>query len=204
MPKVFLMTNVVGSTGLWEAHEPVMPAVLARHDDIVHGAVTALGGRVFKHTGDGMIAAFDDAEPARAAARTAVAGLAGESWPISEGIRVRASLHSGPATERNGDFFGPALNRVARINGVAHPDQIVASDLVYQLLPDAAGVDLGEHQLRDLGERVRLWQLDEGGASAAAVDARRVEQPAGAADRVHRASRSRSSSSIGCWPTIGW
>ena len=162
MPKVFLMTDVVGSTGLWEAHEPVMPAVLARHDDIVHGAVAAAGGRVFKHTGDGMIAAFDDAEPALLAARTAGRGLSGESWPIPGGIKVRTSLHSGPATERDGDFFGPALNRVARINGVAHPDQIVASDLVYQLLPDAAGVDLGEHQLRDLGERVRLWQLDEG------------------------------------------
>jgi predicted ATPase/class 3 adenylate cyclase len=162
VPKVFLMTDVVGSTGLWEAHEQVMPAVLARHDDIVHGAVAAAGGRVFKHTGDGMIAAFDDAEPAVLAARAGVSGLATESWPIRGGIRVRTSLHAGPATERNGDFFGPALNRVARINGVAHPDQIVASDLVYRLLPDAAGVDLGEHQLRDLGERVRLWQLDDG------------------------------------------
>jgi predicted ATPase/class 3 adenylate cyclase len=162
VPKVFLMTDVVGSTGLWEAHEPVMPAVLARHDDIVHGAVAAAGGRVFKHTGDGMIAAFDDAEPALIAAQAAGGGLATESWPIPGGIRIRTSLHSGPATERNDDFFGPALNRVARINGVAHPDQIVASDLVYRLLPDGAGVDLGEHQLRDLGERVRLWQLDEG------------------------------------------
>lgn len=157
-----MMTDVVGSTGLWEAHEPTMPAVLARHDDIVHGAVAAAGGRVFKHTGDGMIAAFDDAEPALSAASAAVAGLAAEAWPITGGMRIRTSLHAGPATERDGDFFGPALNRVARINGVAHPDQIVASDLVYQLIPDASGIDLGEHQLRDLGERVRLWQLDDG------------------------------------------
>lgn len=162
MPKVFLMTDVVGSTALWEAHEPAMPAVLARHDDIVHGAVAAAGGRVFKHTGDGMIAAFDDAEPAVLAARTAQVGLATENWPIPAAIRLRTSLHTGPATERDGDFFGPALNRLARINGAAHPDQIVASDLVYQLLPDATGIDLGEHQLRDLGERVRLWQLDDG------------------------------------------
>ncbi len=162
MPKVFLMTDVVGSTGLWEKHESAMPKVLARHDDIVHGAVAAAGGRMFKHTGDGMIAAFDDAEPALIAARAAGGGLAAESWPISDGIRIRTSLHSGPATERDGDFFGPALNRLARINGAAHPDQIVASDLVYRLIPDVAGVDLGEHQLRDLGERVRLWQLDEG------------------------------------------
>ena len=162
VPRVFLMTDVVGSTALWESHEAAMPTTLARHDEIVHGAVVAAGGRVFKHTGDGMIAVFDDAEPAIGAARDACAAVAGESWTVPDGIRIRTSLHSGPATERGGDFFGPALNRVARINGVAHPGQIVASDLVHQLLPDAAGVDLGEHQLRDLGERVRLWQFDDG------------------------------------------
>ena len=156
------MTDVVGSTALWESHEQAMPAVLARHDEIVHGAVAGVGGQVFKHTGDGMIAVFDDAEPAIAAARGACDGLAAESWSIPGEIRIRASLHAGAATERDGDFFGPALNRVARINGVAHPDQIVASDLVHRLVADPTGIDLGEHQLRDLGEPVRLWQLDDG------------------------------------------
>lgn len=156
------MTDVVGSTALWESHGEVMPAVLARHDEIVHGAVAGVGGRVFKHTGDGMIAVFDDAEPAIVAARGACDGLAAESWSIRGQIRIRASLHAGPATERDGDFFGPALNRVARINGVAHPDQIVASDLVHQLLAEPMGLDLGEHQLRDLGEPVKLWQFDAG------------------------------------------
>lgn len=162
MPRVFLMTDVVGSTALWELHENLMPTVLARHDEIVHGAVSDAGGRVFKHTGDGMIAMFDDGEPAIGAARAACGALAGESWSVPDGIRIRTSLHAGPATERDGDFFGPALNRVARINGVAHPDQIIASDVVHRLSPDPAGIDLGEHQLRDLGERVRLWQLDDG------------------------------------------
>jgi predicted ATPase len=156
------MTDVVGSTALWESYEPVMPAVLERHDEIVHGAVAAVGGRVFKHTGDGMIAVFDDAEPAIAAAQDACAGLAAESWVIPGEVRIRSSLHAGPVTERDGDFFGPVLNRVARINGVAHPDQIVASGLVHQLLAEPMGIDLGEHQLRDLGEPVRLWQLDDG------------------------------------------
>ena len=85
-----------------------------------------------------------------------------DPWPIPGQIRIRSSLHAGPATERGGDFFGPALNRVARINGVAHPDQIVASDLVHQLLAEPTGIDLGEHQLRDLGEPVKLWQFDAG------------------------------------------
>ncbi|MDX2381265.1 MAG: hypothetical protein QNM02_16075, partial [Acidimicrobiia bacterium] len=156
------MTDVVGSTALWESHQQMMPAVLARHDEIVHGAVAGVGGRVFKHTGDGMIAVFDDAEPAIATAQRACDDLAAESWSIPGQIRIRSSLHAGPATERDGDFFGPALNRVARINGVAHPDQIVASDPVHQLLAEPMGIDLGEHQLRDLGEPVKLWQLDDG------------------------------------------
>ena len=111
MASVFLMTDVVGSTALWESHEQAMPAVLERHDEIVHRAVAAVGGRVFKHTGDGMIAVFDEPAPAIAAARDACAGLATESWAIPGELRIRSSLHSGPATERNGDFFGPALNR---------------------------------------------------------------------------------------------
>ena len=154
--------DVVGSTALWERNERAMPAVLARHDEIVHGAVGDAGGKIFKHTGDGMIAVFDDPEPAIAGARSACDGLAAESWSIPGQVKIRASLHAGPATERDGDFFGPALNRVARINGVAHPDQIVASDLVHQLLDEPVGLDLGEHQLRDLGEPIRLWQLDDG------------------------------------------
>ena len=84
MPKVFLMTDVVGSTRYGKG--TVMPKVLARHDDIVHSTVAAAGGRVFKHTGDGMIAAFDDAEPALLAGpRPAGGGLATESWPIWAG-----------------------------------------------------------------------------------------------------------------------
>ena len=93
MTRVFLMTDVVGSTALWESHQQMMPAVLARHDEIVHGAVSGVGGRVFKHTGDGMIAEFDDAEPAIAAARAACDGLTAESWPIPGQIRIRSSLH---------------------------------------------------------------------------------------------------------------
>ena len=133
MPRVFLMTDVVGSTALWERHEHAMPTVSTRHDEIVHGVVGVSGGRVFKHTGDGMIAAFDDAEPAIVAARDACEGLATESMVVPDRIRIRTSLHAGPATERDGDLFGPALNRVARINGVAHPDQILASDLTVTL-----------------------------------------------------------------------
>ncbi len=162
MTFVFLMTDVVGSTALWEQFGDEMPDVLARHDELMHGAVAAASGTVFKHTGDGMIAVFDDPDRAAGAAVDALAALASANWSPLEGLRIRCSIHAGPATERDGDYFGPSLNRVARINGAAHPDQILASDTARQLMQRPVGVDLGEHQLRDLGHPVRLWQLDEG------------------------------------------
>ena len=162
MTFVFLMTDVVGSTALWEHFGDEMPDVLAHHDDLVHGAVGAASGTVFKHTGDGMIAVFDNSDAAVGAAAHALAALASADWSPLDGIRIRCSIHAGPATERDGDYFGPSLNRVARINGAAHPDQVLVSDTARQLMSQPAGVDLGEHQLRDLGHPVRLWQFDDG------------------------------------------
>ena len=61
-PVVFVMTDVVGSTALWEAHGDAMRRSLEVHDDVLARAMSGAGGRVFKHTGDGMIAAFGDAD----------------------------------------------------------------------------------------------------------------------------------------------
>jgi len=71
------MSDVVGSTALWEAHGDGMRAALEVHDGLVHGAVESTGGRVFKHTGDGMIAVFDDVDDAATGALAAVEALAG-------------------------------------------------------------------------------------------------------------------------------
>ncbi len=159
---VFLMTDVVGSTSLWELFGDEMPAVLARHDELVHGAVAAAGGTVFKHTGDGMIAVFDDADQAAAAAAAALRELRFADWsPLGE-LRIRCSIHAGPATERDGDYFGPSLNRVARINGAAQPGQVLISNSARRLMQEPPIIDLGEHQLRDLGHPIRLWQFDDG------------------------------------------
>ena len=162
MTQVFLMTDVVGSTAMWERFTDDMPGLLARHDELVHGAVSAAGGTVFKHTGDGMIAVFDEPDDAIAAAVQANAALAAADWSPAGELLVRSSVHAGPATERDGDYFGPALNRVARVNGVAHPGQILVSGAARALMRSPSGIDLGDHQLRDLGELVRLWQLDDG------------------------------------------
>ena len=157
---VFVMSDVVGSTALWEAHGDAMRAALETHDGLVHGAVESAGGRVFKHTGDGMIAVFDDADAAVVAALGAVGALAGGEWGDTGPLEIRVSVHAGAASERGGDFFGPPVNKVARINGIGHPGQVLVSDVARQLMSEPAGVDLGMHQLKDLSDPVRLWQLD--------------------------------------------
>jgi predicted ATPase len=159
---VFVMSDVVGSTALWEAHGDAMREALEVHDRLVHGAVESAGGRVFKHTGDGMIAVFDEVDDAAPGALGAVEALAGAQWGVTGALDVRVSVHAGAASDRDGDFFGPAVNKVARINGVGHGGQVLVSDVARQLMSDPAGVDLGVHQLRDLSEPVRLWQLDDG------------------------------------------
>ena len=156
------MTDVVGSTALWEAHGDSMRAALEVHDGLVHGAMQSAGGRVFKHTGDGMIAVFDEADGAIAGALHAVDALTSGQWGATGPLQMRVSVHAGSASERDGDFFGPPVNKVARINGIGHSGQVLVSDVARQLMNQPAGVDLGVHQLRDLSEPVRLWQLDEG------------------------------------------
>lgn len=159
---MFVMSDVVGSTALWEAHGDSMRSALEVHDGLVHGAMQSAGGRVFKHTGDGMIAVFDDADGAALGATTAVHSLAGVEWGVTGALQVRVSVHAGPASERDGDFFGSPVNKVARINGIGHGGQVLASDVARQLMSDVACVDLGVHQLRDLWEPIRVWQLDDG------------------------------------------
>ena len=159
---MFVMSDVVGSTGLWELHGDAMGVALELHDRVVHGVMVAAGGRVFKHTGDGMIAVFDDADAAVGAAVQVVAGLVEVSWGVTGPLGVRVAVHAGQAEARDNDFFGPTLNRLSRINKVAGSGQVLVSDVARGLMRVPVKVDLGVHQLRDVGDPLRLWQADDG------------------------------------------
>ncbi len=160
----FLFTDIEGSTQLWEDHPEAMREALERHDTVVSGAIDAHGGYVFSTGGDGFAAAFQRAGDAAAAALEGQLGLAAEAWPDGVTIRVRMGLHTGEASERNDDYFGPALNRAARLMAAAHGGQVLSSSVTGSLisphLPGGAGLkDLGEHRLRDLSEPDHLFQL---------------------------------------------
>ena len=116
----FLFTEIEGSTQLWEAAPDPMRAALAWHDSIVRDAIDAHGGYVFATGGDGFAAAFARAGDALAAAEKARMALASEEWPEGAPIRVRMALHTGEAAERDGNYFGGAVNRAARLMAVGH------------------------------------------------------------------------------------
>ena len=155
----FLFTDVEGSSHLWETEPDIMKVELARHDQLLRDSVGGSGGYVFKTSGDGVLAAFGDPTAAVSAASNSQRAM-GRSLPF----RVRIAVHSGTAEERDGDYFGPALNRTARLLTIAHGGQVLVSRSTEQLVRDQLrdGLslkDLGEHRLRDLARPERVFQL---------------------------------------------
>jgi class 3 adenylate cyclase len=108
---VFVFTDIEGSTRLWEEHTGQMGAVIARHDAILQEQVSASGGRITKHTGDGITAAFEDGEPVACALKAQVA-FGREDWGAIGELRIRIGLHAGPAdTIPNGELRDNFLRR---------------------------------------------------------------------------------------------
>jgi class 3 adenylate cyclase len=160
----FLFTDIEGSSRLWERYPRAMPAVLARHDILLNEIVSAYGGIVFKTVGDSVLAAFAQAPGALAAALVAQRAIRAEGWELPEPAQVRMGLHSGSAESRNGDYFGPAVNRAARLLVAGHGGQVLLSLATEQLVrehlpPDVALRDLGTHGLKDLSLPEQIFQL---------------------------------------------
>jgi predicted ATPase/class 3 adenylate cyclase len=163
-----LFTDIEGSTQHWEKQRASMPEALRKHDEIIRAAIEARCGYVFKTMGDATCAVFAHASDAVAAAADAQRALKAEDWSSVGGLAVRMALHSGSTHERDGDYFGPAVNRVARLLAIGHGGQILASgtaaDLLHGELPPTCSLrDLGEHRLKDLVEPEHVWQLTASG-----------------------------------------
>jgi class 3 adenylate cyclase len=146
----FLFTDVEGSTRRWEADAETMRVALAAHDEVLCKAIEAHGGFMFKHTGDGVCAAFSSP---RSAVDAAVAAQRVLELP------VRMGLATGEAELRGADYFGAVLNRAARVMAAGHGGQILLADSTAGLLSGVDLIDLGPRRLRDLPTPVGLFQL---------------------------------------------
>jgi predicted ATPase/class 3 adenylate cyclase len=161
----FLFTDIEGSARLWERNSQEMQEALARHDELLRTAIEARDGYVFKTVGDAFCAAFGTATDAAEAALACQLALLEEGWAEEVGaIRVRMALHTGAAEERDGDYFGPPVNRVARLMSAAHGGEVLlslpAQELVRDQLPPGTTLrDLGEYRLKDLFRPERVFQL---------------------------------------------
>ena len=160
----FLFTDIEGSTNCGKTMPDAMRPALARHEVLLRNAIEASGGTVFKMMGDAFCAAFANAPSALQAAMNAQAALLAEPWPEATPLRVRMALHTGAVEERNNDYFGPVLNRVARLLSAGHGGQTLLSIVTQELCRDTLPVgvslhDLGSHRLKDLERPEHIFQV---------------------------------------------
>lgn len=158
----FLFTDIEGSTDLWDRHPEAMRAALAQHDVLLADIIEQHKGTVFKTVGDAFYCAFNLPEEALAAAVAAQRAIASYTWGAGIGrLGVRMAVHSGSATERDGDYFGAAVNCVARLTALACGEQILVSSSTALLLADN-GVELrnlGRYHLKGFSQPQTIYQV---------------------------------------------
>jgi DNA-binding SARP family transcriptional activator len=177
----FLLTDIEDSSGLWEADHDGMAAALELHDELIARTVDSHAGRLLKTKGEGdaTVTAFRRSSDAVAAAVEIQQALGAASWPGGLELRVRIALHTGEAHERAGDYFGPALNRAARLRALTRGGRTVVSQATAEIVrdrlpPDVELVELGHHELRGLSRPENVFELRP-------VSAQGVGAPEGAA-----------------------
>ncbi|OBB01128.1 cyclase [Mycobacteriaceae bacterium 1482268.1] len=146
----FLFTDIEGSTRRWEADPNTMRAALAAHDALLNDTVLAHDGYLFKHTGDGICAAFSSPKAAVDAAVAAQRELA---------LPVRMGIATGEAERRGDDYFGAVLNRAARVMAAGHGGQILIDGATAELVTGVELHGLGTHRLRDIARAVNVFQV---------------------------------------------
>ncbi len=184
----FLLTDIEGSTAAWEADGDAMAVALARHDELVGQVVTSHGGRLIKTRGEGdaTFSVFDRPSTAAAAAVELQQAMAAEPWAPADPMRIRVALHTGEVELRDGDYFGRAVNRAARLRSIALGGQILCSGATAELVIDSLSddvvlTDLGMWQLKNLvrPEHVFELRLDAAGiASDQPANDESIERPA--------------------------
>jgi DNA-binding SARP family transcriptional activator/tetratricopeptide (TPR) repeat protein len=184
----FLLTDIVESSALWEDAAPAMAVALERHDAIIADVVAGNGGTFLKSKleGDATVSVFARATECAAAAVTLLDAFASEPWPEGARPRLRIALHTGEAFERDGDYFGPALNRAARLRALAGPGEVLLSQAVAelvrdQLAPEVVLHDRGMQPLRGLSRGENVFTL-----ARVEPDARAPDEPIGPGPDLER------------------
>jgi predicted ATPase/class 3 adenylate cyclase len=165
-PRSFVMTDIVDSVSMWERDADLMARAVARHDAIIDREVVAAGGELVrtKGEGDSTFSVFTHPAKAVAAAVAIQRAVAAEAWPTAVLMQLRAGVHTGDAEPRDGDWYGPAVNRAARLRALAEKDQTLVSGVTAGLVADRIppGVRLlyrGRRVLRGIERPEEVWEL---------------------------------------------
>ncbi len=159
----FLLSDVVSSTELWQDFPEAMPDALRDHEQIVRAVLASSGGYEFGTAGDSFAVAFATAADAVQAATDVQRALEAHEWGAVR-IQIRIGLHSGQAEERDGRYFGPVVNRAARIESLAGPGHILISEAAHalvrgQLGDDVTFRDLGDQELKSFDRPERVFRV---------------------------------------------
>ncbi len=164
----FVLTDLEGSTRTWDTRPLEMREAMVRHDEIVYGAVQRHAGTMVEsgRAGDSVLAVFRTARDAASCALELQRAFRAAEWPGGLDLKVRIALHTGEVELRGGHYFGPPLNRCARVLALCHGGQILATQATVELLtedplPDLELSDLGLHKLKDLRRSERVHQLTD-------------------------------------------
>jgi class 3 adenylate cyclase len=163
----FLLTDIEGSTRLWEQVGETFRAALDDHHRLLRDAFARHGGQEVNEAGDSFVVAFATAGQALRCAVAAQQALSSHAWPDATGpLRVRMALHSGDVEHNEGEYHGIVLHRASRMLTAAHGGQILVSEVTAGLLrrghedsDDLRLSDLGVYRLRDVPTPERLFQV---------------------------------------------
>jgi predicted ATPase/DNA-binding SARP family transcriptional activator/class 3 adenylate cyclase len=165
-PRTFMLTDIVDSVSLWERHPEAMSQAMGRHEAVIEETVNAAGGELVRRKGEGdsTFSVFAHPADAVAAAMVLQAAVGAEEWPTASPLRVRVGVHTGDAEPRDGDWYGPAVNRAARLRALADGAQTLVSGVTAGLVADRMpnGVRLlyrGRRVLRGIERPEEVWEL---------------------------------------------
>jgi predicted ATPase/class 3 adenylate cyclase len=184
----FLFTDVEDSTAVWEREPDAMQTAIARHDAVMSATIERSGCRVYKAMGDGVCAVFEQPRGALQAALRIQHALATESWPTAEPLRARIAIASGEASLRTGDYFGPAVNLVARLLSLCRGGQTLLCADVAPSIGDGSlqGAEVHRHgwyRLKGIDEPVEVAELSAGAVSAPPHDGEKAYRVVRIGDR---------------------
>src|SRR5215510_136386 len=160
-----MFTDIVGFSRQMGADEARTMRLLALHNQVIRQVVTAHKGTVIKTVGDAFLVDFPSVVNAVQCAQQIQAQLRTHNAETEPGdqIHVRIGIHLGDIIEQEGDVFGDGVNIASRLQGVAEPDTICISDVVYRdvtkKLELGAVVSLGRPKLKNITERFQVYAL---------------------------------------------